>query len=326
MRNARTLILSLLTLSVLAGCGTTANTTVWRHDTVSAKAKAAAKAAAKASPAPAASTSPSATPSTTPAAPTTATFTLTAKLRGTPVAGYDVQVFDARTGDRFQTGATLKSVDAKTGNDGKFKLAVSQIPEGQGLRVVATKGGFAVETLLTAQSAPNVGVTVDEVSSVTTQLSQGVLSASQVLTGSVAKRPVRGLTSFEDLRPALLAALPKTSGLDNDLASAGDASAKARAVRLLVNEAGLLAKVARLQAEGIAEVAILAQSADNRATAATDPAVVAGLTNLALGGSVLSVTYDSAKATFFLKNTASGGAAINAATDSFEPLLTVLKK
>lgn len=327
MRNARTLLLSLLTLSVLAGCGTTANTTVWRHDTVTAKAKAAAKAAAKATPKPVASASPSATPST-PASPeaTSATFTLTAKLRGAPVAGYDVQVFDARTGARFETGATLKSVSATTGTDGKFKVEVSAIPEGQALRVVATKGGFAVEALLTPQSAPNVGVTVDEVSSVTSHLSAGLLASSQVLTSAAAKLPVRSVSQFEDLRPTLLAALAKTTGLHTDLTSTGNAAAKARAVRLLVNEAGLLANVGRLQAEGIADLAVLAQTPDNRSVFANDAEVVAGLANVTLGGSVLSATYDATKVTFFLKNTASGDAAVNAATESFEPLLKVLKK
>lgn len=323
MRNARTLLLSLLSLSVLAGCGTAANTTVWRHDTVTARAKAAAKAAAKASPRPVASASPS--PSASPVAAGT-TFTLTAKLRGNPVAGYDVQVFDARTGARFTPGAALKAVSATTGTDGKFKLEVSGIPEGQALRVVATKGGFAVEALLTAQSAPNVGVTVDEASTATSHLSAGVLVASQALTHTAAKLPVRGVSQFDDLRPTLRSALAQAPELQNDLTTAGDANAKARAVRLLVNQAGLLASVARLQAEGIANLAVLAQSPDNRSVFATDPELVAELTNLTLGGSVLSATYDATKTTFFLKNTASSHAAVNAATESFEPLLKVLKK
>lgn len=319
MRYARPLILSLLTLSFLAGCGTQVGTT-WRHETVSSKAKAAARAAAKATPTPkpSASTTPA-----TPAATASVTYNFVATLRGQALSGFDVQVFDARNGQRFETGATVQAVDAKTGTNGGFQLKVAGIPDGQALRVVAAKGGFAVEAVLTSNMPATQGVVLDETSTALARLAAGPLAASQVLTVASAPVVTQRLVELQLLRPALSAKLAGTVGFEGDVTRADSLSAQSKALRRLVNAAGLTQEVAAYEVELVKAVALKARTEDNRSDLADDPAVLAGLQDFELVGTMLRAAYDGETGAFTLKNGADGSSVD--ATGNTDTVLRVLK-
>lgn len=317
MRYARPLILSLLTLSFLAGCGTHTGTT-WRHETVSGKAKAAARVAAKATPKPAAST-----PATTPTPDAAKTFSFVATMKGAALAGYDVQVFDARNGQRFEAGATLKSADATTGANGGFKIQVSGIPAGQALRVVASKSGFAVEAVLTAGADAAKTVTLDETSTLLARASAGPLAATQVLLAAEAAPVVARVAEYELLRGAIAAELGGSKNLEANLNRPEDRAAQSKAVRLLLAEAGLNDEVSKFQAELLQATAKLAADAENRSDAAQDAEVLAGLKDLELVGTVLKATYADGK--FSLENTVDHSR-IDAATGALETVLKVVRR
>lgn len=321
MRYARSLVLSLLTLSVLAGCGTQTGTT-WRHETVAGAKKAAAKAAAKATPKPAAS-APATTPSTAPASSTT--FSFVATLDGAALPGYAVEVYDARNGQRFETGATVQAVDATTGGNGQFTVKVSGVPAGQALRVVASKSGFAVEAIVTAKTDAAQTVTLDETSTLLARVAAGPLAASQVLLSAEAAPVVNRVNELQLLRQALSAQMNLANGYDKDLNRPEDRGAQSKSVRQLLNAAGLTEEMSEFEAELVAQTAKLAADEAKRSDAVDDADVLAELADVELVGTVLRASYDEDKAAFTLKNSADNSQ-IDAATGAIANVLRVVRR
>jgi hypothetical protein len=304
-----------LSLGLLAGCAAPTPTT---------PAPGAPAAPTPETAQPAAPTQPGAAPTMpAPAAVAPMTLTGTATFRGEPLAGYDVTVIDATTGqvvaqtnDLASAKGLAVSAQPKTDAKGQFSLQVVGLGAGQALRVQVASGNGRLETIVTANgqslgargyrlAQAGSAFTVTELTTAIARVAGNVIRTTQVLTPEAAAPLLAKLaTEMAGLTDRLASKLQAEPGLANGLVSS-EGTRGAEAVKTLVTNAGELAGLTKLVASLVADVSKAA--ATSASPAAADATVRAALAKIEFTGTVLAGALD-AKGGFKLTNGINGQA------------------
>jgi hypothetical protein len=263
--------LSLLALSACAGTVPVAPTAV----STESVAPAAQPEAAAAPVAPAEGAAPATTP-------TQATYTVDggAMLGGVPLADGQVQVFDAMTGAQLAVGGTglsLAAAAANTDSQGQFSVSLNDLGAGQVAKIVVSKASDRVEALISGNpSGPaahrvlaNEALTVDEVSTIETNMASGVLSSARTLKAAAAAPIVAEVLAKlkarrEAFRQALKSAPSLYPGLTLGLAGEEADKRREEALRLLVSNSGIQRDLSLELVAGLVKLSEAAASPDNR--------------------------------------------------------------
>lgn len=266
-----------------------------------------------------------------PAAPAVPVTTLDGSVsyRGEALAGYTLQVRDAQSDAPLAVLADLSAAQGLavsagslvTDAQGRFSLQVANLSAGSALRVTATKGAVALETVLigtpakagyTVQAAGD-GMRITELSTAIARIARGLVRTTQLLTPQAAQPVLERLNArLQELAPRLeteLAHMPEYAQAMVNPPKDGDP------VGMLVSNAGMRQMLSQAAADLVAEVARQAQTEGNRAPAAADPSVQAQLATIELAGTMLRAGFDPTRGGLGLTNRLTGSSVDAASGD-----------
>jgi hypothetical protein len=195
-----------------------------------------------------------------------------ASFRGEVLAGYDVLVFNALTGETLVPAGALKTDAA-----GHFRVEVTNMNRGNVIRVQVASGYAGLETLVYGDKvsekqyfllSAGSGITVDEFSTLRARVMNGLLSAAQLLNAQSGS-PIlqRAEARLEALHAQFNTAMAQNPTMGNrvvEMTNARTYSEQAEFIKILIDNMSMRATVTDVVQDSLNDIVTTARDAGAR--------------------------------------------------------------
>lgn len=222
-----------------------------------------------------------------------------ASFRGETLAGYEVLVFNALTGETLVPAGALK-----TDASGHFRVEVTNLKVGDVLRVQVASGYAGLETLVYGDKvagkkffllSAGSGVVVDEFSTLSARVMNGLVSAAQLLNAQagspILQRAESRLAAMRSQFDAAIAQNPNLANRVVEMTNAHTYGEQAEFIRILVDNMGMRSSVTEVVKDAIGDI-ITAAKNDSARTHLSASAFTNALRDILFVGTSLTGSAD----------------------------------